>query len=319
MERPMKIKIIVQCTTLALLIAGVSFTPQTAKADYAAYKTSVLANSPTGFWDANQASASGIPDATANARNLTFGSDTSTWSISTGSGPMAGAGTWAHFTPYPQSDDRNTSTGIGAYNIQPGGLLSSFQLAADFSIEAWIKSDQANIIPGDGNNGTTSGQKDWGIIFGTRGYSFGINTTGELHFVPRGTNATDFTSAAAVSSGWNMVNVVFASTGPTFYINGVNVGTSPNSAPGPFSGYTALAGDIVGLGHRLRLSDSNLTANLQPYQGDIGQVAFFSGVLSDTDISNHYAAAAAATVPEPGSLVLLGIGAALTLMRRCRK
>ena len=303
---------------LALLLAGVSLTPHTAKADYDAYKTSVLSNSPTGFWDANQATAGGIPDVTANARNLSFGSDTSTWSIGTGTGPMAGAGTWAHFTPYAQADDRNTALGIGAYNIQSGGLLSSFQLVDSFSIEAWINSDQANITPGDGTHGTSGGQQDWGIIFGCRGYGFGINTTGELHFAPYG-KLSEFTSTAQVSSGWNMVNVVFTSDGPTFYINGVNVGSpaSQYGAVAPFFGNTASVGDIFGLGHRQRLSSSNTSANNQPYQGDIGQVAFFNGVLSDTDIANHYTAALT-PAPEPGSLALLGIGA-LTMMRRRRK
>lgn len=313
-----------QYSMLALLLAGVSFTPHTAKADYDAYKADVLTNSPTGFWDANQATAGGIPDVTANARNLTFGSDTSTWSIGTGTGPMAGAGTWANFTPYSIGDTRNTSLGVGAYNIQPGGLLSSFQLADGFTIEAWINSDQIN-IPLD------FGGPDWGIIFGNRGYGFGIRAAdpaegafhpGKLQFGAFG-SASDIIGGTVVPSGWHMVNVTFDSSGTssavTFYIDGVkDTGTYYTSEPGPYTGFTAAAGDIFGLGHRLRLSTADTNAQLQPYKGGIGQVAFFSGVLSDQDIQDHYTAATSAPVPEPGSLALLGVGA-LSLVRRRRK
>lgn len=115
----------------------------------------------------------------------------------------------------------------------------------------------------------------------------------------------DFSNGWGVQSGantiavdtWYHVAVTKAGTSATIYINGSEVANgSVGAGPDSFSNFN------IGAWGTSRKVD-----------GTMDEVAIYNTALSDTRIAAHYAAA---SVPEPSSAALLGLGGLALILRR---
>ena len=194
---------------LALLLAGVSFTPQTAKADYASY---IAGTNPVGWWGMNETSGTttadlsgafgaannltaggtfggtavypgGVPDP-LGARNLdmTYGAAATINQAGFGGGGMGGSNKATYFLGAADSDGLPTASAAVAYTHATGpnsaglpGSIYHFDGQTGFtglSIEIWAKTD-----------GITS--QDSNRFIGGQAWTFGFQagvSFGALHF-----------------------------------------------------------------------------------------------------------------------------------------
>ena len=90
------------------------------------------------------------------------------------------------------------------------------------------------------------------------------------------------------------------------YIDGVPVGTDPMDRNLTFNGTGGIGTPTLEIGRR-NAGSTNL------FDGLIDEVAIYGTALDASTITGHYNAG---LVPEPGSLVLMGLGSLAMLMRR---
>jgi len=174
--------------------------------------------------------------------------------------------------------------------------------ATDYTLAAWVYWDGANSMRGKIAGGQLSGGA--GEVFTLSRSADGTDRKLFTNLLPN--NATSVTESAdnTVSTGsWMHVAYTLSSTeGTKLYLDGEVVGSNAALT-------THTSAENFGIGVRADVLD--LTKGIYYFDGLIDDVRIYDTALQGSDIADL------ATIPEPATLALLGIGG--LLLRRSRK
>ncbi|MEN2736308.1 PKD domain-containing protein [Microbacterium sp. X-17] len=165
------------------------------------------------------------------------------------------------------------SNAATAFNGNTGIAVSNQQVSnpTTYSLEAWFKTNTTNggklIGFGDAQTGLSSNydrhvymQNDGRLVFGT--------WTGQANTITSPNPLND--------NKWHYVVATQASDGMVLYVDGVAVGTNPQTQAQSYSGYWRIGGD-------------NTWGSNSPYfKGTLDEVAVYSTELSAGAVANHY-------------------------------
>ncbi|OAI43083.1 hypothetical protein AYO41_02850 [Verrucomicrobia bacterium SCGC AG-212-E04] len=200
--------------------------------------------------------------------------------------------------------------GIAGPSWVPGsGLVANFtggnisfpgplNLSTGLTIEAWINPTLSSL-----QNTTRIVASSGGVS----GYGFGTTAGGELIYTSFGVQDYETTTLTLLPNQWYYVGVVLdASNNANFYVNGVLVQTVAGTSPPNFT----LGNFTIG-----NQSPGPLHID-EPFLGGLAGISVYNSALSAAQILAQYNAA---IVPEPSSLMLMGVaalGAGFILRRR---
>lgn len=192
-------------------------------------------------------------------------------------------------------DDPNTAgqfDGATGHVAIPG---APFNFPNNFTLEAWVINNNTGPF--------------FGRIFSNRqftpmaaGYGFGVLPDGRLRFTTFG--ILDYDSAVVVPRDGNYHHVVVTfdpGNDAHFYLDG----TFRQTLFGPLPAQSSSSDLNIGRNPIV----SPFTGSFEPWNGAIDEAAIYNYVLSDSQIAAHYQAGIAPAIPEPGSLMLFGLGA----------
>jgi hypothetical protein len=241
------------------------------------YPSVVLADNPVGYWRLGESPAQTTAfDSSPFMRNGTY------------------MGAVTRGVPGAIVDDPDTAAQFaGGFVAIPGG---PFNLANNFSLEAWVINN---------NTGPFVAR-----IFSNRlatplaaGYGFGVLPDGRLRFTTFG--ILDYDSAVVVPQDGNYHHVVVTfdpGNDAHFYLDGTFRETVFGTLPAQSSS------SDLNIGRNPVVSP--ITGSFEPWNGAIDEAAIYNYVLSAAQVAAHYQAGIApAAIPEPGSLLLFGLGA----------
>ncbi|WP_256793606.1 PKD domain-containing protein [Terrabacter sp. Ter38] len=163
----------------------------------------------------------------------------------------------------------NTSVGFDG-NVSGVGSTSAVDNPTTYTEELWFKTTTTSggklIGFGDRQNGFSSNYDRHVYMTASGQLNFGVYT-GALNVV---------TSPRSYNNGqWHHIAAMQGSDGMKLYVDGALVGTDPQTAAQPYSGYWRVGGDSS-------WADSNFFA------GQIDEVAVYSKTLSSAQVQNHF-------------------------------
>ena len=266
---------------LPMLSIGLTFAcAQPTRADFI---SQVLGDNPAGFWILND--ALGLPatanDSTINGFDGTFGLGVTPRGIA-GPSWVAGSGLVADFNGGTISFPTPLNLGANGYTIEAWINPSALSLTRTTRI----------VASGDGLNG----------------YGFGTADGGRLVFTTFSRQDYFTTGVTVLPNQWQYVGVVVdASNDASFYVNGSLVGTVAGTfqTQVPTTNFT-FGNQSPGSGHTDEI-----------FTGGLAGISVYNSALTPAQIQAQYNAA---IIPEPSSLVLIGLaGLGCTFRRRRRK
>lgn len=216
----------------------------------------------------------------------------------------------------------NTGSGDDQSYVHIGNP-ESLQLTTNMTVAMWIRVTGTSgftspIAKYDGSDGTEN--RGWTLASEHGRYMARLSDTGTNQLDVRPAYAAkdyadaDVSNPAYINNGeWRHIALsVDDADGLAFYIDGVKLdqwhnANSANRSESVTNLFNTAADIIIG-------ARSDLTANTF-FRGQIGETAIWDQVLSDDEIA-WLAQNSFATIPEPGSLGLLGAGAAMIMFRR---
>lgn len=241
------------------------------------YRNAVLANNPIAYYEFDETSGTDVIDTVAANNGAYF--DSVTLGVVSG-GPNLG--TAVDFT--------------GGFAALPDVV----GLHNQFTIEAWIYADTLS-----GINAIVAQTWDNGAVhLNVTDELSGAGTLQAAHF----SGADSHTNGGVIATGtWYHVVATADTTGSNYlYINGVlNTDATLTSSGAVGNWSNTLIGAWA--------NNFNAHTPERFFDGKIDEVAFYDSALSAQDIAAHYAAA---TVPEPSSAALLGLGGLALILRR---
>ena len=232
----------------ATAVTTAAVTPVAAPTD--AYGAAVAAAGPDLYWRLGESGGTTAADATGNNPGAYFGNGI-TYGVD---GAVTGGDKAAAFD--------GSITGVGA--TQPATNPTVY------SEELWFKTMTTSggklIGFGDRSSGTSSN------------YDRHVNmlASGQLQFgVWTGQASTIVSSGSYNDGGWHHLVATQGPDGMALYVDGEGVGTDPQTAAQPYTGYWRVGGDSS-------WADSNFFA------GSLDEVAVYSTVLSAATVRNHF-------------------------------
>lgn len=236
------------------------------------YYQRVLSDNPSFLWPLNETSGTTANDASPNGFDGSYEPGTTQGAA----GPITGSG--------------DTATAFDGHT----GLITAaspvtMTASQPFSVEGWFSTttNTGGKLIGFGNSqANTSSNYDRHIY---------MMNDGQLVFgVWNNATYTIETPLAYNDGQWHYVVATFdPSAGMTLYVDGVRIGTNPNNAAQPYTGYWRVGGDNLN-GWNLDPWGSNSQGTTQPYsyyfKGTIGDVAVYPFALSAAQVAAHYAA-----------------------------
>ena len=184
-----------------------------------------------------------------------------------------------------------TNSYVGLISGLPGSGINFEGTNVSFTIELWAKGgegqpDESTLIAkGTGADGTTGNEQ----------FSIDI-ASGKYRFFTRGNNNTLYSADATVgpNDSWQHIVAVYDQSNPgspevRLYINGELSDSSPGRPQGIQSSSSPVSIGSKRLGNSPGYDGS--------FDGIIDEVVIYNTVLSDTEISTHFAAAYGSTLP----------------------
>ena len=193
--------------------------------------------------------------------------------------------------------------------------------ASPFTIEFWARPTTGDNDDAVVSNRVASGDRS-GWVFFQRPEAQGWNL--RMYNGSGSTVGWDLTGGTSTLSTWSHVVATWNGSAALLYVNGVLVDDS-NAGPGGYNASTS-APFVVGTNE----------AGTSAYTGAVDEVAFYDKVLSAAQIANHFSTVTSPTagayhelirsdgallqlsnnVPEPSSMLLLGVAGVALLRRR---
>ena len=246
----------------------------------ASYSSTVLADTPQGYWPLDDAASTSAADASGHGNTLT-GTGTSVTAGLT-DGPFAGA---------------------GGMRFDGGSLGRTYFTATNnFAFEYWARSDRVNETEAVVANGLIESNCTHGILgaaIGSDAYSYSSDTCNQG--APT-THTPIFTSTSA----WHHFVVQRAAGVTTLYADGVAV-------PGATSHTITINSGSFRVG---AMQGGSLPNTHGPFKGSISEVAYYNHTLTAGQIAEHFNIAVGApvnsTAPSITPATLLGPGVTLT-------
>ena len=161
------------------------------------------------------------------------------------------------------------------------------------------------------------GEQDQNSVPRPDGGKYFVNTTFD-DGSGAGTGGLGIVPGSSVGDGqWHMLTVTYSTTdGTKYYVDGVLEASNP-----AYTGTMALQSGDVFFGARADLNSARVFGGDGTDQDDglLDDAAIWSFTLTDAQVDRVYRLGAGSVIPEPTSLVLLGLGGCIVQFHRCRR
>lgn len=278
-------------------LAGFVIAATSASAATTAYRNLVLGDNPIVYYEFDETIGTTAANSATTGATYTGTFNTAGGSISVGQSSFAQGGTAYDFG--------------GGFIGAASALTSSL---SEWSVEAWVNYDSAK---SSASNFLSNDQGGWNndVLIGIGPEAGNEVPGGSVGVVQQGSPGTTRDAAGGLlgADTWHHVVLTGSTTAGEMavYIDGVLAGSDTDLVNGAtFNGADGFGTANLTIG-AARPNSAN--AGYRPYDGLLDELAIYDSVLTPAQISSH----ANATIPEPGSTLLLALGS-LVLMRRRR-
>ena len=260
---------------------------QSAQATLPSYQTVVSADNPKAFLRLNETSGTTAVDSTGNGNSGSYvGDPDGSFYVLGQSGAGPTFGTAVELKPSPS----NSTFGSARVQIPNTSSL----ITATGAFEMWVKMD--SLGGGDSQPTLLNSNPTDDMFAAIRG------TDGRLEFYNGGWQAA--TSGTFTTGVWHQVVYTYTPSGTKIYLDTNLVLNTAVLMPTPNTSQT------LWVGRRFDIQFSNYGGH-----GLYDEISFYDHVLTPDQIATHFEALFA-DVPEPSTVLLLGVGGLLLLARR---
>ena len=270
--------------------AGLAIATSSASAATTAYRNLILGDNPIVYYEFDETGGTTAANSATTGTTYTGTFNTTGGAITVGQSSFAQGGT--------------------AYDFGGGIIGAASALTTslpEWTVEAWV-----NYSDGSASNFLSNDQGGWNddIMFGlgAENNDIPVNSVGLVHQGnPGGVRET--VSSPLAAGEWHHIGMTGSESAGEIklYVDGILVDTNNDLA----NGATFNGADGFGGAPHLTIGASR-PDGLRPYGGLLDEVAIYDSVLTPAQISAH----ANATIPEPGSALLLALGSSVLVRRR---
>jgi len=281
----------VRIATVLLALISTSCALSAASSDFA---TSILANSPYAYYRLGESSGTSAVDSSGNSHNGSY--------VNSPTLSVAGDGAGGDTGVTLNGTTQRVLTGLAGFN-------SLGHSSMEFVFSTTTASSNLALV------GTTNTGSSTAFSITTNSNTAGTqplaNSTRIFLRDDAGTSAlsASFVSAALYSGSYNDLVITFDSTlgvsGLKVYLNGAAVTLSTSTSGSGIGATSATSTFSNAFGFAPTLGATNNRGTVGSFVAStFDEAAFYTSILSATDVSNHYLALTA--IPEPSTYALLG-------------